>query len=235
MKILIQLYELWGKMLAYGLHLYYWKWCIDIMKKNRIPNRPVPGEEEYVRKWKQLSRRVDKRYFRLFSRYIGQQADIVPEDISHNIVEHILNPSALRPYYEDKNMFDKIFPSGFLPRTFLRSIQGFYYDADYCPVESLDDTLLLKLLTGSERVFLKPTVGSSSGRGVMAFLRTSDDGQYRSQSGSEMLTTAFLNNYGGGGELYPSGGPHPIRKCFTVQPDLHQYDSYRFIPIGKNE
>lgn len=48
----------------------------------------------------------------LFSRYIGNDINIVPEAISHNIIEPILNPVEYRRFYEDKNMFDKVLPEG---------------------------------------------------------------------------------------------------------------------------
>lgn len=220
MKIHLRIYELWGKMLAYGLHLYYRNWCIGIMKKNHIPNKPVPGEDQYVRKWKQLSRTVDRRYYRLFSRYIGQSVDIVPEDISHNIVEHVLNPSALRPYYEDKNMFDSIFPRGFLPDTYLRCIQGFYYDNEYRPMPHLDDAELLKRFDGAERIFLKPAVGSSSGRGVMMFRRDPVNGSYIAPNGTDRLTVAFLKQYAPQG----GGGNYIIQEALTQSESVSRFN-----------
>ena len=53
---------------------------LKYMKWLGIRNSKVAGEEEYVQKWSQLSRKVDIVSYRLYSHYCGCIPDIVPED-----------------------------------------------------------------------------------------------------------------------------------------------------------
>lgn len=127
---------------------------------------PQHIKNEYLQKWSQLSKRCTDRDLRLYASFIGASADILPENISHDVIEPILNPMKYRPFYEDKNMFDKILPPDYLPQTYMRRISGIYYDADYQLIENpagVYDTCCSNL----DGFVIKPTVGSSSGSGVM--------------------------------------------------------------------
>jgi hypothetical protein len=41
-----------------------------IMKVSHIPNRKVAGEDEWYDKWKQIGGYVNRKYYRVFSRYL---------------------------------------------------------------------------------------------------------------------------------------------------------------------
>lgn len=128
--------------------------------------------------------------FRFFSRFIGSRPNIVPESLCHNQIEPVLNPVAYRAYYEDKNVYDRLFPGAWLPATLLRNMGGRWTDADYTPVES-DDGLLYRLCAPCQRIVVKPSVESGSGRGVRLYMRN-DDGLYRQPGDPEVLTCALL-------------------------------------------
>lgn len=91
---------------------------------------------------------------------------IVPDYIAHNYLTPILNPIEYNAYFEDKNMLDKIIPKKFLPRTFMRRINGKWYDDNYTMIEfdKLND--LLKDLKEGSKIVVKLTRNSSSGKGV---------------------------------------------------------------------
>ena len=63
----------------------------EIMKISRISNQRCKNEEAWVRKWSALSGHVNRKYYRTFSKYIGEDINIVPDDICHNVIEPILN------------------------------------------------------------------------------------------------------------------------------------------------
>ena len=98
------------------------------MKINHFHNLKEDGENDWMSKWGKLGMKVNPIYYRLFSRYIGKDINIVPEDICHDVIEAILNPHRFAKYYSDKNVFDKLFPKGYLPKTILRKMGGFYYE-----------------------------------------------------------------------------------------------------------
>lgn len=115
----------------------------------------------------------------------------MPESLCHNRIEPVLNPVAYRAYYEDKNIYDRLFPREWLPATLLRNLGGRWTDADYAPVDMPDDGLFYRLCAPCRRIVVKPSVESGSGRGVRLFTRN-DDGLYRQPGEPEVLTCALL-------------------------------------------
>ena len=139
-----------------------------MMKMNAVSNRFKEGEKVYLDKWRCLSPYVAKEDYRLFSTYIGPNADIVPEAISHNIVEAILTPGQYRPFYTDKNMFDLFMDNGMMPKTYLRHMQGTWRSVDYRVIPDTEISLN-QLLPAEGYCVIKPTVDSSSGQRVTVF------------------------------------------------------------------
>ena len=146
---------------------YYRRFYGKVLYVNGIPDRKVEGEDQWVGRWSVLGK-VDPIYFRCFSRYIGKDMDIVPENLCRNVIEKCLNPSRYLPYYTDKNIFDRLFPEGTCAGTLLRKMNGFYYDAAYQPVVLDTDKDLQDFLAGkgAASICVKPSVGSGSGVGV---------------------------------------------------------------------
>lgn len=155
------------KAVFYKMTRYYRRFYGKVLAVNGIPDRKVEGEDEWRRRWSVLGK-VDPIYFRCFSRYIGKDMDIVPENLCRNVIEKCLNPSRYLPYYTDKNIFDRLFPAGTCARTLLRKMNGFYYDAAYQPVILKTDKDMWDFIAGSgvASVCVKPSVGSGSGVGV---------------------------------------------------------------------
>ncbi len=171
----------------------------QVMRKNGIANKTVKGEKEWIQKWSQFGLKAKPTQFRVFSHYIGENINIVPEDICHDFIETIMNPMHFRGYYADKNIFDKLFPTGFLPRTLIRRINGTYYDNAYHPVQLTQQQLYQILGTcGTDKIVIKPSVGSSSGRGVRIFNKTNESShQWIEINTKEILNIAYIEkNYG---------------------------------------
>lgn len=173
---------------------FYRKQYRRLLRINNISNQKVDGEEKWIYKWSALGK-ADPVYFRLFSHYIGNDINIIPEDICRNIVESVLTPHKYSSYYSDKNIFDKLFKQGVLPKTILRKMNGFYYDADYNSIALINDAdfknVLLEL--GINKILIKPSVDSDSGNGVKVF--EIKDGEWRDVVSDELLTMEFLNQY----------------------------------------
>lgn len=167
------------------------KYYKKLLKMNNIPNRNVQGEDEWVRKWSVFGVKADPIYYRLFSHYIGKDVNIVPEDICHDVIEPILNPFRYTKFYCDKNMFDRLMPKGYLAKTLLRKMNGFYYDACYERVD-VDDAALRKILadSGVDKLIIKPSVEGSSGVGVRCFVRKGD--KWIIYEGTEELCLDYL-------------------------------------------
>lgn len=174
----------------------YKKYYKSLLVRNAIPNIEVEGEAAWIEKWSVLGK-ADPIYFRLFSRYIGPDLNIISEDICRNVVEPILDPLKYVPYYSDKNMFDKLFPEGTMPQTLLRKMCGFYYDDKYHRIELQCDSDLKGILDSVpySKIVVKPTVESSSGNGVRLFERC--DKEWCDMSTGEKLSVELLETHYG--------------------------------------
>lgn len=167
-----------------------------LLKKNRISNKPVVNEAEWINKWSVLSK-PNPLYYRLFSHYIGNDVNIISEDICRNIVEPILDPLRYVSYYADKNVFDQLFTFGTMPKTILRKMNGFYYDSGYKHISLSSEEQFQAILKDYclGKIVIKPTVDSCSGNGVKLF-------QYKNNlwfdlASEDILTLDYLNtNYG---------------------------------------
>ena len=170
------------------LHFHYSRQFKRYLKNLGIPNSPVEGEEEYIKKWGVFNGKVEPYSYRLFSRFMGPSPDIVPEDIGHAYIEDVLNPPLFSAYYSDKNLFEETFKEGTLPKTVARRIGGsILLDKDYQPLTE-------EIKSNSDRLILKPSAGTSSGVGVELFVK-SDKGYVNSTTG-EVLTREYLTRYG---------------------------------------
>lgn len=162
------------------------------LKVNGIPNVACEGEQMWGGYWKALGINPLSESYRLFSRYMKADTNILPETTSHYVIEPILNPIKMRGYYADKNFFEKICPEGFCPKALLRRIRNHYYNADY-RLLNLDEAVFGKILKScdSRKIIVKPSVDSCSGLGVVLFAK-GDDGIYRHSKTHEALTCAWV-------------------------------------------
>jgi len=167
-----------------------------LLKKNRIPNKRAPKENEWAQKWSVLGN-ANPIYYRLFSHYIGQDLNIIPEDICRNIVEPILSPLRYASYYSDKNMFDKLLGHEVMPQTIFRRMHGFYYNKEYKRIDIQTDMQLHSILndSGCRKIVIKPTIDSCSGNNVRLFEQTGSQ-WFEIDSGHE-LNLEYLKNYYG--------------------------------------
>ena len=164
MKTIIK--RMFLKMLFILHHYKHERFYEHVMKVNGIKNCSTLGERKWHEKWR-LGGAISVTQYRVFFHYIGPNVNIVPEEICHDIIEPLLNPHRFVGYYADKNVFDKLFPEGYMPKTLFRRMNGIYYDADYKriikPEEEIGQ-LLSRSATG--RAIIKPSIDGMSGRGV---------------------------------------------------------------------
>lgn len=178
------------------ISVIYSRQYLKLLKMNNIPNKPVRNENLWIKKWSVLGT-PNPVYYRLFSRYIGEDMNIIPEDICRNIVEPILNPLRYEAYYSDKNIFDKLFGEDTMPKTIIRKMNGFYYDAEYNKIDQIDDSVLNQVLTftGVRKIVIKPAVDSCSGVGVKIFQKK--DKCWMELGSNVILDVEYINkNYG---------------------------------------
>ena len=202
MKVIVNIINhLYNKVISIGVSCIAAKKELNQIIKHSGRNTNCKGLNEWVAKWSVLGR-PNKDYYRVFSQYSGEDVNIVPDDICHNIIEPILNPKRYMSAYEDKCLFDKMLWSSFgkniTPPTFIRNINGALFDSEYQPIDSIDQTIN-SIPTNITGLVIKKSIDSSSGRGIAFIQRNSDGGFVDSKSNEyfneEYLKTYFKQNY----------------------------------------
>lgn len=150
------------------------------------------GSAEWKEKWSVLGS-TDEVFYRWYSNFIGEDLNILPDDLMHNVIEPILNPMRSRGLYADKNMFDKLlkpyFTEFITPKTIFRCINGGLYDKDYYLIE---EQKAFSILNEFDLTFVvaKPTVDSSSGHNILFY--DNDNGCFLNRKTKEKLSIESL-------------------------------------------
>ena len=144
---------------------------IDKAKKSHktVSNFMGDGENQYIGKWKRISKFVSPIDYRLFSQFIGEDPNIVPEYVLHNIIEPVFLPKAYQQFYNDKNMYDKLLPKEFLAESLFRCIDGICCDGTYKVLNHCDDKLLIELCGKYDRIIIKPTRDTGNGSRILLY------------------------------------------------------------------
>ena len=150
---------------------------------------PAEGEESWLAYWRKFDRNLSPLAYRVFSRYIGPDVQILPLELCINIVEPILTPSHYRGFYRNKNSLNLLMPEGTTVKTIIRKIVGLYYNHRYQPL-NMNETTLQNLLAPYDKVLFKPAM-EDSGRGIQLFERKGA-GLFNRQG--EELTASYLLN-----------------------------------------
>lgn len=155
------------------------------------------GEEEYKDKWKKILRFPTPYAYRFYSKFVGLTPNIVSQTAA-NKINNFLNPPRYLGYLSDKNTFDNIFPSAPFPETFLRKIDGQLYDNHYNAISwnAISSKRLNELIGNFDKIIVKETLDSDSGRGIIMFRRIGS--QYiRKNKNKEvdMLSIDWLKQY----------------------------------------
>lgn len=160
----------------------------NVIRYNPQLREKAVDEEKWLEKWRQFDSCLSPMAFRIFSRYIGPNMDIVPLEICNSICEPVLTPYNFNFFYSDKNSFDILFPQGTLPKTLLRKIRGKWFDSNYAPITHEIINQYINSFENND-IIVKPS-RSSSGKGVEKFSRKNNS--YINANG-EQLTLSFLD------------------------------------------
>lgn len=165
------------------LHLYK-----KMIECNSELGEFAKGEVEWLAKWRKYDPKLSPLSYRIFSRYIGEDMNILPLELCANVIEPILTPSRFLCFYADKNLFDKYIPKEYFPKTLLRNIRGVFYDVNYCMLRREDVEVLLFEI-GHKALIVKPSL-EASGVGVRAFF---ENGKFMKDKNANVLSLSFLD------------------------------------------
>ena len=210
----------------------------EVCKKNTInAKKTVEGEKEWMEYWGDLCIHPNPMYYRLFSRYVGKNKMIVPEDICRYAIENVLNPPRFIKTYIDKNVWGMLFSDKIMPPTILRCIDGFYYDKDYTRINLCDTKKLTNIfrLSGFKYFVVKPTRDSNSSHGVFTIKYEKTDYFVNKNGAKHRCTIELLREIEGKNWIIqPFMEQHPdIQRFCTTSVNPIRINTYRSVKDDK--
>lgn len=177
---------------VYSLRIYlFWSLFFHKVQKDKFQKVRSANLKEWRQKWSVFKIPFSDQSYRLFSGYIGEDVNICPMELVDGVIEPVLNSKINSCYYSNKNIFNKFFPSGWLPTTILRNIHGNFYDKDYQRIS--DIRILYDLLQPYPKVIVKPAL-LASGAGVRLFTKQEDG--WIDSSGVKLSCSFLVESYG---------------------------------------
>lgn len=162
MEILVKIFK---KLLALKVIIYYRKKIKKIKSKNLRKNLNKKSKEEIKLFWKKYYKYIGLRWHEYYYFNNGIYSKFyIPEDFYYGILEKKLNKVKLAKAYEDKCMYDRIYPNMNQPKTILRNIEGIYSDKDYIKIT---EEIAINMLEKLEGVFIiKPSLDTTRAKNV---------------------------------------------------------------------
>ncbi len=139
-----------------------------------ISLHPQPGEEEWLRKWSRLTPHVSIESYRFYSEFLGNDPNILSDDIFHAIIDPIINDKVSLPVYLNKNLYEILISKDAFPICIFRNINGDFLDNSYKDF-TMDEPQLDRMLLKNDRIIsqgkfiVKPTQETGRGKGVHLF------------------------------------------------------------------
>ncbi len=169
-----------------------------IISKNPDLTKHSEKEKEWLAYWRKYDKKLSPLYCRVFSNYIDEDIkQMIPLEFISSMVEPILTPRKCSFFYGDKNNFNFLLPREYMPKVYLRNMDGFFYDENYNHLSEDSAIATLNTLSSTcSRVILKPS-RSDSGVGVQIF--SLQGGFLKNKKGEilslELLQSQYKYNY----------------------------------------
>lgn len=139
-----------------------------IFKINKDYNKPCDGdiEKKHLEMWSKLRPDANVNTLRVCNAISGcALPEIVPEEVYVSEIEPCLNKYKEIAYIANKNFYNRWFPDGVFPYTYIHNIDGVLYDGEYIRVSKQSSDNLIKSLPYP--VVFKPSLGPGGGVGVI--------------------------------------------------------------------
>lgn len=161
---------------------YHFRHRVELyqFKKAGFSFAKCEGETAFVEKWKSIDHSPNVDYYRFYASFIGNNVNILPDDIFRKVIEPILNNQNAISLYSDKNLYDKLIDDKAFPNCLLRNIDGDFFDSQYRSLHMTEETFRSKVLEKPEiisngHLIVKPSIETCGGRGIRLFKRTEDN------------------------------------------------------------
>lgn len=164
---------------------------ISHAKDYKSINIKKAGEKEWKKRWSQIQSRPNINCYRKYADIADNPLNIIPVDTMNTVIQPILNPNIFRPYYLDKNMFERIYGSNNTPVVILRRIEGEYQDSDYKSYGTSKPQIVIP--NDVDELIAKPSRDSYGGRNILLFKRNDKGTVVWNEDESKQLEIDLLN------------------------------------------
>ena len=173
----------------------------------KIPSNTA-RQKAWLKKWEVFGEKPNLLGYQVFSHFMGENVNFVPNEIARTFIEPVLTPNEFQPFYNDKNSFNLFLDEQWLPKTYYRSMNGRLYNGEYKSV-ARGDFLCFKNV---EKVVVKPS-RDMGGKGVTLFCKK--DGSFIDGDG-HVLSLDYLEKFYGTNYL--------IQECLRQHPFMVQFN-----------
>ncbi|MDY0279182.1 MAG: sugar-transfer associated ATP-grasp domain-containing protein [Salinivirgaceae bacterium] len=184
----------------------------NLKKQNRYQKYPATDNEPAITGMS-IYHKPDLEWLDFYYSIYGK---VDPNFISvpvYYYIETCLNHRMLTYAIKEKNFYNKFLPEIPTPKTFLRKINGIYYDDQFVHLER---GKIYQHINQCQKVILKPTVESGGGNSILVFEKMNGV----QSSDKQQLDVEFLDRYG---------------KDFIVQEFVYQHNFFsQFNPTSNN-
>lgn len=153
--------------------------CRDIEIKI-ANNGIIPISEEQKRTitkfWQQynVNHKIDFRWYDFFNTIDPNAPHLeyyIPHDIFYGLVDTRLSKPVMAKYFDNKNLYDLLFPDVPQPKTIVRKDEEVLLDAEY---NIIDIETAINKCVEAKNVIIKPSVESEGGAGIIFWDSTKD-------------------------------------------------------------
>ena len=137
-------------------------------------------------------KKIPNKWNRLYESFNGKYcADYIPEKIYTTEIEPALNDSVYARVLEDKSLIETVCSGcgAVFPETVCVSSAGRFYDKNRSPITEEN---AVRLIETADDVVLKPTVGGSSGKGILFFDCFSSLSEEEKQNAIKSMGSEFI-------------------------------------------
>lgn len=150
-------------------HIYrekvYWTYIYKYKTFNEIDGINQDLDQKIDRFFQKYGVKVNKYWHYCYINACGIQSEkYIPEYNYYEEIEPVFNRTIMADGYDDKNMYDLLFPEVNRPKSYLRVINGRFFDRDYEELNSVEE--ISKCLNSDEEYIAKPSLDGQGGQGV---------------------------------------------------------------------
>jgi len=122
-------------------------------------------EEDIKKYWKNFGVTLNTDYHKWYASRNGlEDPKYIPEDIFYLYIVPTFNKLEFAGAFADKAYYDLLFPEVKKPLTYIKNVNGFYFDDKFNPISK---EKALKICSNrSDKLIVKPTIESGGGKGI---------------------------------------------------------------------